>query len=72
MWIHNDEYGGRDNLIHILRIYPLTPRSDFTTVQSTRMQLDDTFNVTLDVPGEYYYVDLIFKDAMKGFITVTE
>ena len=72
LWIHNDKYGSYENLVHIIRIYPKNPSSDFKSVQSQRMLYDDRFNLTFDIPGEYYAMDIVFKDSMKGTIIVTE
>jgi len=70
--IHNDKYNNKDNIVHVVRFYPMTPSMEFKSVQSGRMTYGDKFNVTLDEPGEYYFLDIIFKNQMKGYITVTE
>ena len=69
IWEHNDEYGGSDKIIHQLTIYPPIG-SGLKNVRSPRLFLGDTFNHTFEEPGEYWYIDLIFKQNMKGYITV--
>jgi len=72
LWIHNDKYNNQDSIVHVVRIYPMEPGMKFKSVQSERMSYGDKFNVTLDEPGKYYFIDIIFKNQMKGYITVTE
>ena len=63
IWKHEDDFLDKENIIHMIMVYPIGKRSD-------RMFYGDTFNVTFDEPGEYDYIDIIFKERMRGKITV--
>ena len=62
---HIDKKGGNLNIIH--KVQGL-----YNAFSSDRMVYGDEFNVTLTEPGEYQYIDVIFKAFMRGTITVTE
>src|SRR3989344_7215366 len=63
VWEHTDRHLDRDDIVHIVMVYPIAERSD-------RMFYGDKFNVTFDKPGEYYFIDIVFKESMRGDITV--
>lgn len=66
VWEHKDEYAGNDHLVHTLMVYP----PEGAGFQSPRMLLGDTFNYTFTEPGEYWYISIVFKNRMRGYITV--
>ena len=63
VWKHNDKYRGNENIIHMIRIYPIGDRSD-------RLEYGDSFNYTFTEANNYWYIDIIFKEDMTGEITV--
>ncbi len=68
-WIHKDMYQDNDKIVHQIGIYkrgePFYERSD-------RMFYDDSFEYIFEEPGEYWYVDIVFIDRMRGEITVEQ
>lgn len=67
-WVHEDDYSDNENLVHILQIYGPEPSAG----NSGRMLIGDTFDKTFNVPGSYWYIDVIFSAQMRGTINVTE
>jgi plastocyanin len=67
-WVHEDDYSDNENLVHILQIYGPEPSGG----NSGRMLIGDTFDKTFNVPGSYWYIDVIFSAQMRGTINVTE
>lgn len=63
IWKHQDKYLGNENIMHIVMVYPIAKRSE-------KMAYGGMFNVTFDEPGKYYYIDIIFKENMRGDIIV--
>jgi len=69
VWEHEDTYQGNEKIIHQITIYPPL-NSKVNTIRSPRLFLGDSFNYTFTESGEYWYIDLIFKQHMRGYITV--
>lgn len=63
IWKHQDKYLGNENIMHIVMVYPIAKRSE-------KMAYGGMFNVTFDEPGKYYYIDIVFKESMRGDIIV--
>lgn len=62
-WEHNDRYREKEGIIHMIRIYPIGARSE-------RLEYGDSYNYTFTEANNYWYLDIIFKENMKGYITV--
>jgi len=63
IWKHQDQNPGNENIVHMVMVYP-------TAKKSQRMLYGDTFDVIFDKPGRYYFIDVIFKETMRGDIVV--
>lgn len=61
-WKHNDKY--LDNMKHRVRIYPMGDASPM-------MYYGDVFSYTFNEPGEYNFMDIIYKESnVRGKIIV--
>ncbi|MFC1800757.1 cupredoxin domain-containing protein [Nanoarchaeota archaeon] len=62
IWEHKDMYEGRTNIKHMVSI--------LSNEKSDMMMYGDTFNFTFVEPGEYSFIDVIYKASMRGKIIV--
>ena len=67
-WIHNDRYNNDDQIVHQVALYRKLDSSFY--VRSGRMMFGDRFNYTFTESGDYWYMDIIFKDKMRADIHV--
>ncbi|MFH1642367.1 MAG: plastocyanin/azurin family copper-binding protein [Nanoarchaeota archaeon] len=66
-WVHNDQYANNQNIIHQIGLYK---HGTILNARSGRLSFGDIYNYTFIESGEYYYIDIVFKDKMRGYITV--
>ena len=67
-WVHNDLYNENKNIIHQVAIYNNNVASFY--VRSNNLRFGDSFNYTFTEPGNYWFIDIIFRDRMKGTVIV--
>src|SRR3989344_4020034 len=66
-WIHNDRFGNNENIIHQVGLYK---KGELFNVRSNSLKYGESFNYTFNETGEYWYIDVVFVEKMRGDITV--
>ncbi|MBS3097462.1 cupredoxin domain-containing protein [Candidatus Woesearchaeota archaeon] len=65
IWQHNDQYNDRSDIKHLISAF-------YGKFRSPTLYYGDSYNFTFNEAGEFGYIDIVYKETMRGKITVTD